>query len=85
MVPPMSYWWCLKHSRVEDDDGCALTDRMGPYATPEEASQAFARARARTRDGLIVPAARTADSAAGRARASADTRPDSVSAGAGRQ
>lgn len=43
-----SYWWCLNHSRVEDDHGCAHTDRLGPYDTPDDAAQALARARART-------------------------------------
>lgn len=43
-----SYWWCLKHSAVEDDAGCAHTDRLGPYDTREQAAQALAATRART-------------------------------------
>ena len=48
-VSVMSYWWCLKHSRVESDkDTCALTDRLGPYGSEAEATGALASARART-------------------------------------
>jgi hypothetical protein len=43
-----SYWWCLTHSRVEDEMGCAHTDRLGPYATREEAARALQSARERT-------------------------------------
>jgi hypothetical protein len=35
------WWWCLKHQRVEPDLGCASTDRLGPFATPEEAARAL--------------------------------------------
>ena len=48
----MGFWWCLNHSTVEgsatDDSGCANMDRLGPYATAEQASTALERARART-------------------------------------
>jgi len=48
----MSFWWCLQHARVEgsstDDSGCANMDRLGPYATEQEAAGALERARART-------------------------------------
>ena len=48
----MSFCWCLKHGRVEgsstDDSGCANMDRLGPYATQDEAAGALERARART-------------------------------------
>ena len=53
----MTYWWCLKHARVEEQDGCAHTDRLGPYGTELEAASALARARERT-------AARDAEDAA---------------------
>jgi hypothetical protein len=35
------WWWCLKHQTVEPEDGCAAKDRLGPFATVEEASRAL--------------------------------------------
>ncbi len=43
-----SWWWCLRHERVEPRKGCPAGDRLGPYATQEEAAQAIETARART-------------------------------------
>lgn len=31
------YWWCLTHGRVERGAACRAADRLGPYATEEEA------------------------------------------------
>lgn len=31
------WYWCLRHSRVEPRDGCRDADRLGPFATPEDA------------------------------------------------
>lgn len=45
-----SYWYCLRHGAVEDESGCALTDRLGPYATREEAQHALESARRRTEE-----------------------------------
>lgn len=45
-----SWWWCLKHSRVEEDAGCALTDRLGPYGSAQEAGRALSSVRRRTED-----------------------------------
>jgi len=45
-----SWWYCLTHNRVEDGSGCALTDRLGPYASEQEAGQALVTARQRTAD-----------------------------------
>ena len=42
------FWYCLNHHRVEGQDGCAYKDRLGPYATEEEASRALEKARERT-------------------------------------
>lgn len=44
----MTYWWCLRHMRVEDQHGCAHADRLGPYDTEQEAAGALAKARERT-------------------------------------
>jgi hypothetical protein len=38
----MSKWyWCLEHKAVEGPDGCAPSDRLGPYDSREEASRAL--------------------------------------------
>ena len=37
------YWFCLKHHTVEGPEGCKSADRLGPYATAEEASRALDR------------------------------------------
>ncbi|HVQ18683.1 MAG TPA: hypothetical protein VMT27_06560 [Actinomycetes bacterium] len=44
--PP--YWWCLDHARVEGNDGCPNTVRLGPYDTYEDAAAALEHARERT-------------------------------------
>lgn len=44
----MSYWFCLNHMAVEPDSGCAHAERLGPYPTQADASQALARAKARS-------------------------------------
>jgi len=41
------YWWCLNHSAVEESDGCAYKDRLGPYATEAEASRALEKVKER--------------------------------------
>jgi hypothetical protein len=33
-----NWWYCLKHQTVEPDQGCPAKDRLGPYATREEAA-----------------------------------------------
>ncbi|WP_210441493.1 hypothetical protein [Nocardioides xinjiangensis] len=35
------YWFCLTHHTVEGRDGCKNADRLGPYASPAEASRAL--------------------------------------------
>ena len=35
------YWYCLKHRAVESSDGCKSADRVGPYASADEASRAL--------------------------------------------
>ena len=35
------WYWCLDHHRVEPFEGCRSNDRLGPYATREEAEQAL--------------------------------------------
>lgn len=31
------WYWCFRHTAVERGPGCPNTDRMGPYASEEEA------------------------------------------------
>ncbi|MCC5578907.1 hypothetical protein IMZ11_25085 [Microtetraspora sp. AC03309] len=48
-ISPVSdqWWFCLKHMRVEPDEGCPNKDRMGPYATEAEAANALQTASER--------------------------------------
>jgi hypothetical protein len=48
MTDDDQWWYCLRHKTVEQGDGCGNTDRLGPYATPEEASRALEKAAERT-------------------------------------
>ncbi|GAA4615432.1 hypothetical protein GCM10023195_68000 [Actinoallomurus liliacearum] len=41
------WFFCLKHQRVEHGPGCPDRDRMGPYASEEEAAHALQRAAER--------------------------------------
>jgi len=41
------WWFCLKHMRVEPDQGCPNKSRMGPYASEEAASRALQTAAER--------------------------------------
>lgn len=41
------YWFCVKHHAVEGAEGCPAIDRLGPYDTQEEASQALEKAAQR--------------------------------------
>jgi hypothetical protein len=41
------YWYCVKHRAVEGPDGCPPIDRLGPFATEEEASRALEKAQER--------------------------------------
>ncbi|KNB52849.1 hypothetical protein [Streptomyces caatingaensis] len=44
---PGEWYYCLEHRTVEEGPQCRAADRMGPYATPEEASHAMDTARER--------------------------------------
>jgi hypothetical protein len=45
----MAEWfWCLGHHAVEPVEGCSNADRLGPYATHEEAARALQIAAERT-------------------------------------
>lgn len=35
------WYWCLRHHAVEPYEGCKAEDRLGPYATFDEATAAL--------------------------------------------
>jgi len=43
-----SYWYCVKHHRVEQGEGiCPPIDRLGPFPTEAEAEKALQKAQER--------------------------------------
>ncbi len=50
------YWYCLKHHRVEPREGCRNADRLGPYATQQEAAAALQKVKERNEDWDNDPA-----------------------------
>ena len=44
------YWYCLKHHTVEGVEGCRNADRLGPYATREEAARALEKVEERNEE-----------------------------------
>ncbi|MET8542753.1 hypothetical protein ABZW03_19170 [Kitasatospora sp. NPDC004799] len=47
---PGEWFYCIKHDKVEEGPECPAKDRLGPYATPEEAAQALRIADERNRE-----------------------------------
>ncbi|AUG76937.1 hypothetical protein CFP65_2079 [Kitasatospora sp. MMS16-BH015] len=47
---PGEWYWCLKHAKVEEGPECAAKDRLGPYATREEAARALDTAAERNEE-----------------------------------
>ncbi len=47
---PAEYWFCLKHHTVEGRDGCKNADRLGPYASAEEAGRALDKVEERNEE-----------------------------------
>jgi hypothetical protein len=43
----MSWYYCLEHQRVEPEEGCPNSERMGPYASESEAQHALEHAAER--------------------------------------
>ncbi|MBA2465011.1 MAG: hypothetical protein H0V42_08565 [Nocardioidaceae bacterium] len=43
-------WFCLKHHTVEQAEGCKNADRLGAYATSEEASRALDKVEERNEE-----------------------------------
>jgi hypothetical protein len=50
MDDDQSWWYCLKHRTVEHGPGCPGKDRLGPYATEEEARNALELVRKRNEE-----------------------------------
>ena len=50
MSDEQHWWYCLRHATVEPDAGCPGKDRLGPYATREEAAHALDTVRRRNED-----------------------------------
>jgi hypothetical protein len=50
MNDDQSWWYCLRHQNVEQGAGCPGKDRLGPYATREEAEHALDRVRERNEE-----------------------------------
>lgn len=45
------WYWCLRHQRVElEDEGCANDQRLGPYASPEDAAHWTDKVEARNEE-----------------------------------
>ncbi len=42
------WYYCLKHQTVEQGQSCANSERLGPYASREEAQAAISHAAERT-------------------------------------
>ena len=41
------FFYCLRHHRVEGPVGCKAKDRLGPFATAEEAQNALQKVKER--------------------------------------
>ena len=44
------FWYCMNHHRVEPADGCASSQRLGPYPSQEEASRALEKVQERNEE-----------------------------------
>lgn len=44
------WYYCLTHHAVEPFDGCKSEDRLGPYATQEDAAHALEKVRERNKE-----------------------------------
>lgn len=50
METQQRWYFCVRHQTVEPEDGCAAKDRLGPYATREEAAHAMDKVRERNEE-----------------------------------
>lgn len=47
---PGEWYYCVRHQKVEEGPECRAADRLGPYASPEEAAHAMETARERNEE-----------------------------------
>ncbi|MEV4555776.1 hypothetical protein AB0K51_02120 [Kitasatospora sp. NPDC049285] len=47
---PGEWFYCIKHGKVEEGPECPAKDRLGPYATREEAAHALETAAERNQE-----------------------------------
>ncbi|MER6395020.1 MULTISPECIES: hypothetical protein [unclassified Kitasatospora] len=47
---PGEWFYCIKHAKVEEGPECPAKDRLGPYASREEAAHALETAEERNRE-----------------------------------
>ncbi|MFD8479731.1 hypothetical protein [Kitasatospora sp. NPDC059673] len=47
---PGEWFYCIKHGKVEEGPECPAKDRLGPYATREEAARALETAAERNQE-----------------------------------
>ncbi|MER5495280.1 hypothetical protein [Streptomyces sp. NPDC002490] len=47
---PGEWYYCLEHHTVEEGPECPAKERLGPYASREEAQRALESAQERTRE-----------------------------------
>lgn len=52
---PGEWFYCLEHKKVEEGPDCPGKDRMGPYASREEATHAMETARERNAEWETDP------------------------------
>ncbi|MFE6778834.1 hypothetical protein [Streptomyces sp. NPDC057702] len=52
---PGEWYYCVRHGRVEEGPECRAADRLGPYATREEAAHAIEHTQDRERDWQSDP------------------------------
>jgi hypothetical protein len=50
METQQRWYFCVRHQTVEPEDGCPAKDRLGPYATREEAAHALDKVRERNEE-----------------------------------
>lgn len=52
---PGEWFYCIRHAKVEEGPECPAKDRLGPYASREEAAQALRIADERNREWKSDP------------------------------
>jgi hypothetical protein len=50
MSEDQGWWYCLTHATVEYGPGCPDKERLGPFATEQEAAHALDKVRQRNED-----------------------------------